>query len=64
MGAYTRTDRAEVAAALAEQFTRFPILNERRRQAAQTLSGGEQQMREPNSHAFKRERCYFPAAIR
>src|SRR5690348_11473896 len=44
MGAYTRQDRAEVAAALAEQFRQFPILAERRRQAAQTLSGGEQQM--------------------
>jgi branched-chain amino acid transport system ATP-binding protein len=44
MGAYTRTDRAEVAAALEAQFSRFPILSERRRQAAQTLSGGEQQM--------------------
>jgi branched-chain amino acid transport system ATP-binding protein len=44
MGAYTRTDRAEVAAALEEQFRQFPILSERRRQAAQTLSGGEQQM--------------------
>jgi branched-chain amino acid transport system ATP-binding protein len=44
MGAYTRTDRAEVTAALEEQFRAFPILGERRRQAAQTLSGGEQQM--------------------
>src|SRR5262245_14349684 len=44
MGAYTRADRAEVAAALDEQFGVFPILGERRRQAAQTLSGGEQQM--------------------
>jgi branched-chain amino acid transport system ATP-binding protein len=44
MGAYTRRDRAEVAAALEEQFRQFPILGERRRQAAQTLSGGEQQM--------------------
>jgi branched-chain amino acid transport system ATP-binding protein len=44
MGAYTRTDRVEVAAALEEQFRQFPILSERRRQAAQTLSGGEQQM--------------------
>jgi branched-chain amino acid transport system ATP-binding protein len=44
MGAYTRSDRAEVAAALEEQFRQFPILRERRRQFAQTLSGGEQQM--------------------
>jgi len=44
MGAYTVRDRAAVAAALDEQFERFPILRERRRQAASTLSGGEQQM--------------------
>jgi branched-chain amino acid transport system ATP-binding protein len=44
MGAYTRRDRAEAAATLEEQFRQFPILSERRRQAAQTLSGGEQQM--------------------
>jgi branched-chain amino acid transport system ATP-binding protein len=44
MGAYTRADRAEVAAAIGEQFGQFPILSERRYQAAQTLSGGEQQM--------------------
>ena len=44
MGAYARRDRAAVAAALEEQFKLFPILAERRRQAAQTLSGGEQQM--------------------
>jgi branched-chain amino acid transport system ATP-binding protein len=44
MGAYTRTDRAEIAVALEAQFSQFPILSERRRQAAQTLSGGEQQM--------------------
>jgi branched-chain amino acid transport system ATP-binding protein len=44
MGAYTRRDRQDVAATLEEQFRQFPILSERRRQAAQTLSGGEQQM--------------------
>jgi branched-chain amino acid transport system ATP-binding protein len=44
LGAYTRIDRAGIAAALEEQFRQFPILRERRRQAAQTLSGGEQQM--------------------
>jgi branched-chain amino acid transport system ATP-binding protein len=43
MGAYTRRDR-NVAAALEEQLRQFPILRERRHQAAQTLSGGEQQM--------------------
>jgi branched-chain amino acid transport system ATP-binding protein len=44
LGAYARTDRAAVPATLEEQFKLFPILLERRRQPAQTLSGGEQQM--------------------
>ena len=44
LGAYARTDRAGVPVTLEEQFKLFPILSERRRQAAQTLSGGEQQM--------------------
>jgi len=44
LGAYARTDRAGVPGTLEEQFKLFPILSERRRQAAQTLSGGEQQM--------------------
>jgi branched-chain amino acid transport system ATP-binding protein len=44
MGAYVAGDRGTVPALLAEQFARFPILLERRRQAAQTLSGGQQQM--------------------
>jgi branched-chain amino acid transport system ATP-binding protein len=42
MGAYASP--GGVAARLDEQFTMFPILGERRRQPAQTLSGGEQQM--------------------
>jgi branched-chain amino acid transport system ATP-binding protein len=44
LGAYTRSDRATVAATLEEQFQHYTILKDRRRQAAQTLSGGEQQM--------------------
>jgi branched-chain amino acid transport system ATP-binding protein len=44
MGAYTGGDRRTVATALEEQFSRFPILRQRRRQLARTLSGGEQQM--------------------
>lgn len=44
MGAYTRRDRKEIAASLAEQYERFPRLAERRQQQAGTLSGGEQQM--------------------
>jgi branched-chain amino acid transport system ATP-binding protein len=44
MGAYLRRDRAEVAADLKNVFALFPRLEERRSQAAGTLSGGEQQM--------------------
>ena len=44
MGAYTAADRRAVPTLLEEQFVRFPILRERHRQAAQTLSGGQQQM--------------------
>ncbi len=44
MGSYLRTDRREVASDLARIFEQFPRLAERRRQAAGTLSGGEQQM--------------------
>lgn len=44
MGAYTRTDRAEIQTSLEEVFQRFPRLKERSRQLAGTLSGGEQQM--------------------
>jgi branched-chain amino acid transport system ATP-binding protein len=44
MGAYVRRDAAAVAADLERVYTHFPILADRRRQAAGTLSGGEQQM--------------------
>jgi branched-chain amino acid transport system ATP-binding protein len=44
VGAYARADRAAVAADLERVFTLFPVLRERRRQPAGTLSGGEQQM--------------------
>ncbi len=44
MGAYTRSDSRGVADDLEAQFEAFPILRERRGQASQTLSGGEQQM--------------------
>jgi branched-chain amino acid transport system ATP-binding protein len=44
MGAYTRTDRAATAEDLDRVHSLFPRLAERRRQAAGTLSGGEQQM--------------------
>jgi branched-chain amino acid transport system ATP-binding protein len=44
MGCYLRSDRAQVSADMDRLFERFPILHERRHQAAGTLSGGEQQM--------------------
>ena len=44
MGAFTRTDSAEVADSLEMVFDRFPRLKEREGQSAGTLSGGEQQM--------------------
>jgi branched-chain amino acid transport system ATP-binding protein len=44
MGSYLRTDASEVSADMQGLFERFPILHERRNQAAGTLSGGEQQM--------------------
>jgi branched-chain amino acid transport system ATP-binding protein len=44
LGAFTRTDANEVAAAIDEMFALFPILKERETQLAGTMSGGEQQM--------------------
>ena len=44
MGCYLRGDKAGIEADLKKLFERFPILDERRDQAAGTLSGGEQQM--------------------
>ena len=44
MGAYLRNDASEVAVDRERIYTEFPRLAERRKQAAGTLSGGEQQM--------------------
>jgi branched-chain amino acid transport system ATP-binding protein len=44
MGCYLRKDKAGIDADLRRLYERFPILAERRAQAAGTLSGGEQQM--------------------
>ena len=44
LGAFTRRDKAEVAESLKMVYTRFPRLEERKKQIAGTLSGGEQQM--------------------
>jgi branched-chain amino acid transport system ATP-binding protein len=44
MGAYTRDDKAGIAADIDKWFGVFPRLKERAAQMAGTLSGGEQQM--------------------
>ena len=44
MGAYLRTSKPEVASTLEMIYQHFPILKERGRQLAGSLSGGEQQM--------------------
>ena len=44
MGAFLRTDKADVKKDMDYIFELFPILAERRHQAGGTLSGGEQQM--------------------
>ncbi|WP_030245282.1 ABC transporter ATP-binding protein [Streptomyces sp. NRRL S-350] len=44
LGAFLRTDTAGIAADVERAYSLFPILGERRKQAAGTLSGGEQQM--------------------
>jgi len=44
LGAYLRSDRAEVAQAFESVFEAFPRLRERQGQRAGSLSGGEQQM--------------------
>ncbi|HZK27169.1 MAG TPA: ABC transporter ATP-binding protein [Thermoclostridium sp.] len=44
LGAYLRRDKAEINKDYKMVYERFPILADRKRQAAGTLSGGEQQM--------------------
>jgi branched-chain amino acid transport system ATP-binding protein len=44
LGAYILKDRRQYLTLMEEVFTLFPLLKERRRQPAATLSGGEQQM--------------------
>ena len=44
MGAFTNRDKEDQAKTLEKVFDHFPRLKERRKQAAGTLSGGEQQM--------------------
>ena len=44
LGAYTRSDKKEIAESLKRVYEHFPRLEERKNQVAGTLSGGEQQM--------------------
>ena len=44
MGAYRRTSKSDIASTLEMIYQHFPILRERGRQLAGSLSGGEQQM--------------------
>jgi branched-chain amino acid transport system ATP-binding protein len=44
MGAFTRSDKAEIETSLARVFKSFPRLKDRQKQLGGTLSGGEQQM--------------------
>ena len=44
LGAFTRSGAGDIPQTLEEVYTLFPRLQERKRQAARTLSGGERQM--------------------
>jgi branched-chain amino acid transport system ATP-binding protein len=44
LGAFVRKDREEIKADLQRVYEHFPILRERKKQSAGSLSGGEQQM--------------------
>jgi branched-chain amino acid transport system ATP-binding protein len=44
LGSYLRRQSADIQSDMQRMFSRFPILGERRKQAAGLLSGGEQQM--------------------
>ena len=44
LGAYALRDQTEIARRMEEAFQLFPVIRERRKQLAGTLSGGEQQM--------------------
>ncbi len=58
MGAYSRSD-TEIAHDLEKIYTLFPRLKERRKQAAGTLSGGEQQMVSLGRALMSRPRLLF-----
>ena len=59
MGAYTRRDREEIEKDFARVYGYFPVLKERARQWAGTLSGGEQQMLAIGRALMARPRLLF-----
>lgn len=59
MGAYTRRDREEIEKDFERVYAYFPVLKERARQWAGTLSGGEQQMLAIGRALMSRPRLLF-----
>ncbi len=59
MGAYTRRDREQIASDFERVYDYFPVLQERSRQWAGTLSGGEQQMLAIGRALMSRPRLLF-----
>ena len=59
LGAYLRKDKQGIASDLKKVYEHFPILYDRRRQSAGTLSGGEQQMLAIGRALMSRPRILF-----
>lgn len=59
LGAYHRKDKAEIDKDLKKVYEHFPIIYDRRKQAAGTLSGGEQQMLSIGRAMMSRPRILF-----
>ncbi|HEV7665623.1 MAG TPA: ABC transporter ATP-binding protein [Chloroflexota bacterium] len=57
LGAYVRRDKVVVAGDLERVFSYFPILRERHKQYAGTLSGGEQQMLAIGRSLMSKPKC-------